>query len=59
VAAADFAGLTGRVRFDRVGDRRVGVAVAEWTREAPATLPGWESTAGFSLVFVAVHPLVG
>ena len=29
VAAADFAGLTGRVRFDRVGDRRVGVAVME------------------------------
>jgi branched-chain amino acid transport system substrate-binding protein len=29
VAAADFAGLTGRVRFDSVGDRRTGVAVLE------------------------------
>jgi branched-chain amino acid transport system substrate-binding protein len=29
VAAADFAGLTGRVRFDPVGDRRTGVAVLE------------------------------
>jgi branched-chain amino acid transport system substrate-binding protein len=29
VAAADFAGLTGRVRFDAVGDRRTGVAVLE------------------------------
>jgi len=29
VAAADFAGITGRVRFDRVGDRRIGVAVLE------------------------------
>jgi len=29
VAAADFSGLTGRVRFDPVGDRRTGVAVLE------------------------------
>lgn len=27
LAAADFAGVTGRVRFDRVGDRRTGLAV--------------------------------
>jgi branched-chain amino acid transport system substrate-binding protein len=29
VAAADFHGLTGRVRFDAVGDRRTGAAVME------------------------------
>jgi branched-chain amino acid transport system substrate-binding protein len=29
VAAADFRGLTGRIRFDRVGDRRTGLAVLE------------------------------
>jgi branched-chain amino acid transport system substrate-binding protein len=29
VAGADFAGLTGRVRFDAVGDRRTGAAVVE------------------------------
>lgn len=29
VADADFTGVTGRVRFDRVGDRRTGVAVIE------------------------------
>jgi branched-chain amino acid transport system substrate-binding protein len=29
VADVDFAGLTGRVRFDAVGDRRTGVAVME------------------------------
>src|SRR5262249_57364265 len=29
VAAADFKGLSGRVRFDAVGDRRTGAAVME------------------------------
>jgi branched-chain amino acid transport system substrate-binding protein len=29
VARADFVGVTGRVRFDRVGDRRTGMAVME------------------------------
>src|SRR6185503_8868314 len=29
VAGVDFAGLTGRVRFDPMGDRRTGVAVLE------------------------------
>jgi len=45
VAAADFAGLTGRVRFDRVGDRRTGVAVLEVEKGpdglARTRLHGW------------------
>jgi branched-chain amino acid transport system substrate-binding protein len=45
VAKADFAGLTGRVRFDSVGDRRTGMAVVEVLpqSEGPprARLHGW------------------
>jgi len=45
VARDDFAGLTGRVRFDPMGDRRTGVAVLE-ARSQPGGLPqvrlhGW------------------
>jgi branched-chain amino acid transport system substrate-binding protein len=45
MAALDFVGVTGRVRFDRFGDRRIGVAVEE-VLPRPAGLPetrlrGW------------------
>jgi hypothetical protein len=45
VATADVAGVTGRLRFDKVGDRRTGVAVMEVETQAegdPRTrLRGW------------------
>jgi branched-chain amino acid transport system substrate-binding protein len=43
VASADFTGITGRVRFDRVGDRRTGMAVlAVEPGPAPqARFDGW------------------
>jgi branched-chain amino acid transport system substrate-binding protein len=43
VASADFTGVTGRVRFDRVGDRRTGMAVlAVEPGPAPqARFDGW------------------
>lgn len=45
VAGLDFVGITGRVRFDRFGDRRIGVAVEE-VLPRPSGLPetrlrGW------------------
>jgi len=45
VAAADVSGVTGRLRFDKVGDRRTGVAVMEvepLAEDGPRTrLRGW------------------
>jgi branched-chain amino acid transport system substrate-binding protein len=45
VAGLDFEGVTGRVRFDRFGDRRIGVAVEEVLPRPPGLpetrLRGW------------------
>jgi branched-chain amino acid transport system substrate-binding protein len=41
LAVVDFVGLTGRVRFDRVGDRRTGAAVLEVDPGRGARLHGW------------------
>jgi branched-chain amino acid transport system substrate-binding protein len=41
LAVADFPGLTGRVRFDPVGDRRTGAAVLEVQPGRDAVVHGW------------------